>query len=327
MWHALWDDRAVEDVPIGHVTNGVHLPSWVGRAMARLFDRHLGEGWARRAADPATWAAVDDIPDEELWAVRNEQRAVLVDFVRDRSTADRLQRGESRDYVEAAARAFDPDVLTIGFARRIATYKRLDLLVKDAERAMALIDGDRPIQLLIAGKAHPRDDAGKALVQGLFSQRGHSRRIGQRIAFLHDYDLAVAARLVRGCDVWLNVPRPPMEASGTSGMKSAVNGGLQLSVLDGWWPEAYDARAHNGWALSGETDPDHGAQDFRHAAELYRTLEEEVVPTFYSGQNGGPPHAWLAMVKASIRSIAPRFTAARMLDDYVERMYRHGNGA
>lgn len=327
MWHALWDDRAVEDVPIGHVTNGVHLPSWVGRAMARLFDRHLGEGWARRAADPGTWAAVDDIPDEELWAVRNEQRSVLVDFVRDRSTADRLQRGESRDYVEAAARAFDPDVLTIGFARRIATYKRLDLLVKDAERAMALIDGDRPIQLLIAGKAHPRDDAGKALVQGLFSQRGHSRRIGQRIAFLHDYDLAVAARLVRGCDVWLNVPRPPMEASGTSGMKSAVNGGLQLSVLDGWWPEAYDARAHNGWALSGETDPDHGAQDFRHAAELYRTLEEEVVPTFYSGQNGGPPHAWLAMVKASIRSIAPRFTAARMLDDYVERMYRHGNGA
>ncbi len=324
MWHALWADRDVHDVPIGHITNGVHLPSWVGRAMARLFDGHLGPQWVQGAADPRTWEAIDAIPDEELWAARNEQRAVLVDFVRDRSTADRLQRGESRDYVESAARAFDPDVLTIGFARRIATYKRLDLLVKNAERAIRLLDGDRPVQLLIAGKAHPRDDAGKALVQGLFAQRDRVGRVGERVVFLHDYDLAVGARLVRGCDVWVNVPRPPMEASGTSGMKSAVNGGLQLSVLDGWWPEAYDEHRPNGWALSGETDSDHGAQDYRHADDLYRTLEEEVVPTFYSGQDGGPPHAWLAMVKASIRSIAPRFTAARMLDDYVGRMYRPG---
>jgi hypothetical protein len=179
-------------------------------------------------------------PDDELWAARNEQRAALVEFVRDRSTADRLQRGEGRDYVEAAAAAFDERALTIGFARRIATYKRLDLLIRDAERAVRLLGGDRPIQVVLAGKAHPRDDAGKALVQALFSRRELDPRSGERIVFLHDYDMGVAARLVRGCDVWVNVPRPPMEASGTSGMKSAVNGGLQLSVLDGWWPEGYD---------------------------------------------------------------------------------------
>ena len=321
MWHALWEDRPVEDVPIGHVTNGVHLPTWVGPAMGALFDRHLGEDWAERAADPRTWEGIDAIPDEELWAARNEQRAALVEYVRDRSTADRLQRGEARDYVEAAANAFDPDVLTIGFARRIATYKRLNLLAKDFERALRLFGGDRPIQLLLAGKAHPRDDAGKALVQGLFSTRGFAPLAGSKIVFLHDYDLDMAARLVRGCDVWVNVPRPPMEASGTSGMKNAVNGGLQLSVLDGWWPEAYDPDHPNGWALSGETDPDHEAQDYRHAAELYRLLEVEVVPIFYAREGDGPPRAWAALVKASIRSIAPQFTAARMLADYRARMY------
>ncbi|CAA9526706.1 MAG: Glycogen phosphorylase, partial [uncultured Solirubrobacteraceae bacterium] len=288
MWHALWPDRALDDVPIGHVTNGVHVPSWIGAAMRGLFDRHLGPGWEERAADPATWEAIDDIPDADLWAARNEQRAALVEYVRDKSTADRLQRGEGRDYVEAAARAFDPAALTIGFARRIATYKRLDLLVKDTERALRLLDGDRPVQLLLAGKAHPKDDAGKSLVRALFDRRGQTAGVGDRVVFLHDYDLDVAARLVRGCDVWVNVPRPPLEASGTSGMKNAVNGGLQLSVLDGWWPEGYDPALGNGWALSGETDPDHEAQDYRHAAELYRVLEEEVVPEFYAG-DGGPP--------------------------------------
>ena len=324
MWQPLWPDRAVGDVPIGHVTNGVHLPTWVGPAMRRLFDAHLGRDWEARASDPATWEGVHAIPDAALWAARTEQRAELVEYVRDRSTADRLQRGESREYVEAAARTFDPDALTVGFARRIATYKRLDLLVKDADRALRLLDGDRPIQLILAGKAHPRDDLGKSLVQALFARRGIIQRVGERVVFLHDYDLDMAAKLVRGCDVWINVPRPPMEASGTSGMKSAVNGGLQLSVLDGWWPEAYDPERPNGWALSGETDPDHAAQDYRHAHELYRLLEEEVLPTFHSGTDGGPPAAWLTLVKASIASIAPRFTAARMLQDYVAGVYARG---
>ena len=288
MWHPLWRDRSVQDVPIGAVTNGCHLPSWVGPAMAGLFARHLGADWADRAADPGTWAGVDAIGDDELWAARIEQRAALVEYVRDRSTADRLERGEPRDYVEAAAHAFDPDALTIGFARRIATYKRLDLLAKDLDRAIGLLSGDRPIQLVLAGKAHPRDDAAQIGVAGPALPPRARPPAGKRVAFLHDYDIAVGARLVRGCDlVGLRTPTP-MEASGTSGMKSAANGGLQLSVLDGWWMEAHDADLRNGWALSGEADPDHAAQDYRHAAELYRVLEEEVVPTFHFCEDGGP---------------------------------------
>ena len=318
MWQAIWPDRAVDDVPIGHVTNGVHLPTWVGGPMRELLDRHLGGDWLERATDPGAWDAVDSIPDEELWAVRDSQRAALVDYVRDRSAADRLSRGEPRDYVEAAARAFDPGVLTIGFARRMATYKRLTLLISDPGRALGLLGGDRPIQIVIAGKAHPRDDAGKGLIQALFAQRG-APHVGERVIFLHDYDLAMAARLVRGCDVWVNVPRPPQEASGTSGMKSAINGGLNLSVLDGWWPEAYDGT--NGWALSGEVDGDHAAQDARDAAELYRLLEEEAVPAFYERGDSGVPHAWLARIRASLKTVGPGFCAGRMLEDYVERVY------
>jgi starch phosphorylase len=318
MWHGLWPDRPVDEVPIGHVTNGVHVPTWVGGPMRRLLDRHLGEGWMDRAADPATWEPVDRIPDEELWAVRNEQRATLVDYVRDRSASDRLLRGEQRDYVEAASRAFDPGVLTIGFARRMATYKRLTLLISDPGRALALLQSDRPIQILIAGKAHPRDDGGKGLIQALFNQRG-APEVGQRVIFLQDYDLAMAARLVRGCDVWLNVPRPPLEASGTSGMKSSMNGGLNLSVLDGWWPEAYDGA--NGWALPGDVDGDHGQQDARDGAELYRLLEQEVVPAFYGRDEAGLPREWLARVRAALRTIGPGFCAGRMVGDYVERMY------
>jgi starch phosphorylase len=318
MWQPLWPDRAADDVPIGHVTNGVHIPTWVGGPMRRLLDRHLGAGWWDRATDPATWEPVDAIPDEELWAARTEQRATLVDYVRDRSAADRLSRGEPRAYVESAAQAFDPEALTIGFARRMATYKRLTLLISDPGRALRLLQGDRPIQFLIAGKAHPRDDGGKGLIQALFNQRG-APDVGKRVIFLQDYDLAMGARLVRGCDVWVNVPRPPLEASGTSGMKSAMNGGLNLSVLDGWWPEAYDGS--NGWAISGELDHDHGMQDARHASELYRLLEEEVVPAFYDRGEDGLPREWLRRVKAALRTIGPQFAAGRMVGDYVEQLY------
>ena len=239
MWRSLWPSREIDDVPIGHVTNGVHVPSWVGTPMRRLLDEHLGEGWAMRAGDPATLAAIDAVPAAELWAVRCEQRRLLVEYVRDRSQLQRIARGEPRDHVEAAAKAFDPGVLTVGFARRLATYKRLNLLLQDAARGFALLGGERPIQLLLAGKAHPRDDDGKRLLQQLFYARAQQRAF-ERVVFLEDYNLAVAARLVRGCDLWINVPRPPLEASGTSGMKVAVNGGLQLSVLDGWWAEGYD---------------------------------------------------------------------------------------
>ena len=226
--------------------------------------------------------------------------------MRQRSVTDRLGRGDTAEYVRAAADALDPDALTIGFARRVATYKRLDLLLSAVDRALALLgDPDRPVQLILAGKAHPKDDDGKRLVQRLFGLKAHPE-IGRRVVYLDDYDFLLASAMVRGCDVWVNVPRPPLEASGTSGMKSAVNGGLQLGVLDGWWPEAYDGS--NGWAIGGEVDHDHGAQDRRHAEELYRLVTDEVIPAFYA-RDGVLPQAWLAMVRASLRTIGPRFGA------------------
>jgi starch phosphorylase len=321
MWQGLWPDRVDGDVPITHVTNGVHVPSWVGAPMRDLLDRHLGEGWALRAGEPGALDAIEDVPAAELWAVRDEQRATLVDYIRDRSQLDRIARGEPRELVEAAARAFDPGVLTVGFARRLATYKRLNLLLHDLHRSLALVRGDRPIQLLIAGKAHPKDDDGKRLVQQLFGARWEDGASG-RIVFMEDYDMGLAARLVRGCDVWVNVPRPPLEASGTSGMKAAVNGALQLSVLDGWWAEGYDGA--NGWAIDGDEDDDHGAQDARHAGELYRLLEQEVVPEFYERDEAGVPQAWVARVKRSMRTLIPQYSATRMLSEYEDLIYRTG---
>jgi starch phosphorylase len=317
MWQPMWADRAVDDVPITYVTNGVHLPTWIGGPMCRLLTKHLGDDWLSRATDPATWAAVDAIPGAELWNVRREQRAQLIEYVRHRAVRDRLARDEPRPYAEAAA-AFDPDVLTIGFARRLATYKRLNLLLQDVDRAIRLVGGDRPIQVLLAGKAHPRDEGGKALVQGLFRMK-EAPNFANRVAYLDDYDLRMAAQLVRGCDVWINLPRPPLEASGTSGMKNVVNGGLHLSVLDGWWAEGYDGA--NGWALSGDVDHDHGAQDARHAAELFRLLEEEVGPEFYDRDGDGLPQGWLTRVRNSLRTCGPEFGAGRMLEDYERKVY------
>ncbi|MEP6954264.1 MAG: alpha-glucan family phosphorylase [Solirubrobacteraceae bacterium] len=318
MWRELWPDRAEEDVPITHVTNGVHIPSWIGQPMRELLDRHLQSDWRARSAEPETWAPVDAIPDAELWAVRQDQRRRLVDFVRERSVADRVARGEPRAYIEAAARAFDPDVLTIGVARRLATYKRLHLLLHDPDRALGILAGDRPVQILLAGKAHPRDDEAKRMLQNLFGVRD-APRVGDRVVFLEDYDLGVAARLVRGCDVWVNLPRPPMEASGTSGMKSMVNGGLQLSVLDGWWAEAFDGT--NGWGFSGDEDHDQENQDRRDAGELYRLLEDEVIPAFHDRGDDGIPHAWIERIKSSMRTLGPAFCANRMLRDDEARLY------
>jgi starch phosphorylase len=287
--------------------------------MHELLDRYLGEDWLERAADPQAWSAVDQIPDAELWAVRERQRAGLVEFIRERSVTDRLVRGDARAYVEAAARAFDPDALTLGFARRVATYKRLDLLTRDPERTMALLGGDRPVQVVLAGKAHPRDEDAKQVLTRLFGLKW-SPVIAERVVFLDDYDMATAAHLVQGCDVWVNLPRPPLEASGTSGMKTAVNGALQLSVLDGWWAEAYEPGI--GWALPGEVDDDHEAQDDRDARTFHDLVADEVVPVFYDRDGGGPPGAWLSLVKASLKALGPRFCAARMLRDYIEGPYR-----
>ena len=319
MWHSLWPERAVEEVPIGHVTNGVHIPTWIGAPMRELLDRHLGEDWWRRAADPQTWTPSIRSPTPSCGPPASASAQQLVSFVRERSVTDRLARNDVREYVSAAAHAFDPAVLTIGFARRVATYKRLELLIRDPEWTMSLLDGERPVQVVLAGKAHPRDEEAKRSLQRLFGLK-YARVVGERVVFLDDYDLASAARLVRGCDVWLNLPRPPLEASGTSGMKSAVNGGLQLSVLDGWWAEAY--QGDNGWALPGDVDADPTAQDERDAQTLHELLDGEVVPTFYARNAERIPARWLAVMRASLRSIAPRFSASRMLSEYVAGPYR-----
>jgi glycogen phosphorylase len=319
MWAELWPGTPPQRVPIDHVTNGVHLATWMGPSLRRLLSRHLGDDFERRAEDPALWARLDEIPDEELWAVRGELRAELVEYVRDRSVADRLARGmTSRAYVEAAARYFDHGVLTVGFARRLATYKRLHLLSHDPERAIRLLEGDRPMQIVIAGKAHPSDDDGKRLVQQLFPIA--STEVARRVAYVEDYDLDVAEQLVRGCDVWVNLPRAPLEACGTSGMKAALNGGLHLSVLDGWWAEAFDGS--NGWGIASDPGLDPARQDDRDADALYHFLESEVVPLFYERDEAGIPRGWLRRIRASLRSLAPRFGATRMLREYAEKAYR-----
>jgi glycogen phosphorylase len=305
-------------VPIGHITNGVHVPSWVAPPRRRLLDRYLGDDWLEHAGEPARWAAVDDIDDAELWATRKELRTDLVEYVRERSLLDRLGRSEPLSYVQAASRALDPDVLTLGFARRVATYKRLGLLISDVQRALNLLDGDPPVQLLIAGKAHPADEEGKGLIQRLFSMKD-APRVAQRVAFLEDYDLAIARRLVAGCDVWVNLPRAPMEASGTSGMKSALNGGLQLSVADGWWLEGFDGR--NGWSIPGELTDDPAEQDALDSEALYSLLEREVVPRFVDRGPDGVPHGWVEMIKRSMRTLGPRFSATRMVEQYRDELY------
>jgi glycogen phosphorylase len=318
MWHGLWPERALEGVPIAHVTNGVHLPSWIGAPIRELLERYIGQDWWRHASEIATWEALDAVPDTELWSARCEQRAELVAFVQQRSGIDRLAEHQPRAGIEAAARTFDPDVLTIGFARRNATYKRLGLLSHTPDRALALLTGPRPVQFVLAGKAHPSDEEAKRVVQELFRFKD-APHVAERVVYLHEYDLGIAARLVRGCDLWLNLPRPPLEASGTSGMKAAINGGLNLSVLDGWWAEAYNGT--NGWALNGDVDPDPEAQDTRDATALYDLLEQQITPAFYTRENDGLPHTWLAHIRASIRTLAPAFNASRMLNDYLNQIY------
>jgi starch phosphorylase len=292
--------------------------------LRRLLAERLGPDFEARCDEAALWDALEALPDEALWSARNELRHELVSYVRDKSILDRLARGTSdRHYVEAAAQGFDDGVLTVGFARRIAAYKRLHLLTRDPERALRLIDGPHPLQIVIAGKAHPMDQEAKKLVQQIFPLRERGP-VGSRVAFLEDYDLRMAARLVRGCDVWLNVPRPPLEASGTSGMKAALNGALNVSVLDGWWEEAYDGG--NGWALGGTPESDSHAQDDRDADELYSLFEAEILPLFYERDDSGIPRGWLRRVRASLRSIAPRYNARRVLGEYAGRAYRPAAG-
>ncbi len=319
LWHPLWPDRPVDEVPIRHVTNGVHVPSWMGPEMQRLFCKHFGTDWLSRLHEPNFLDAVETIPDEELWHARNTQRRLLVDYVRGKSVRDRLSRGEEASYVRAAWETFSPEALTIGFARRVTGYKRLYLLARLTENGILEQLGNTatPFQLVLAGKAHPADHEAKEDLRSRF-QLKHSPEISKRVVFLEDYDLAVARILTWGVDLWLNLPRPPLEASGTSGMKVALNGGLNLSVLDGWWDEAFDGT--NGWGIrSPEADPH--TQDEHDARVLGELLQYEVIPLFYERDLAGIPRRWLAKIKASLRTLVGQFSATRMVREYARLLY------
>jgi glycogen phosphorylase len=263
---------------------------------------------------------VREMPNAELWQARCDARAELIRFARAKAQRDRLLRGEQIEYARAIAQRLSADTLTLGFARRIATYKRAGLLIKDEERARRILGSEPPVQLLISGKAHPRDREGKFLLQRLYEIRRAIPELAGRVAFLEDYDLQVGRRLVTGCDVWVNLPRKPMEASGTSGMKAAFNGALQLSVLDGWWAEGYNGT--NGWGIPGSEAEDPEVADTEDANEFYALLENEVIPTFYDRDDDGVPHRWCELMKESLATCAPAFNTQRMLDDYVDRIWR-----
>jgi starch phosphorylase len=320
MWRHLRPELPPGTPAIHPITNGVHTATWCGRAVRDLHERHLGMRWAERLLEPAAWGAVRDVPDEELWAAHATQKQRLIHFIRSRLREQFARHGAAPDELRALEQWFDPAVLTIAFARRFATYKRVWLVFSDRERLRALFtNAERPVQLVFAGKAHPADRAGQDLIRQTVVMAREDGFRG-RVCFLEDYDMRVADMLVQGADVWLNTPRRPMEASGTSGQKAAVNGGLNVSVLDGWWPEAHDGSS--GWAIepdgAAETEEQRDALD---AAALYRVLEQDVVPTFYDRDSAGLPRRWIAMMKHAMATITPGFSAHRMVRDYVDQAY------
>ena len=320
MAHGVWSSYPLEEVPIGSVTNGVHTRSWISREMSALLTRYLGPQWGERPADAALWQRIDRIPDQELWRVHEIRRERLVHYARARLASQIRHRGGSDSEIQAAGEALSPSALTIGFARRFATYKRATLLLRDIDRLKRILtDAKRPVQILLAGKAHPHDNEGKDLIRQII-RFARDPQVRSSVVFLEDYDISVARYLVQGVDVWLNTPRRPNEASGTSGMKLLANGGLNLSILDGWWDEAYDREV--GWAIgNGEEYNDANYQDQVESEALYHLLENDVVPLFYQRDAADLPRGWLAKMKASMKKLAPVYSTNRMVAEYAERFY------
>ncbi|MFO0670446.1 MAG: alpha-glucan family phosphorylase [Polyangiaceae bacterium] len=322
MWKDIWPELPNHEVPIGSVTNGVHIASWVSSEHGALYTRYLGPRWADAPDDVALWKRVYDIPDVELWQVHEHRRHRLVTLCRARlrAMAERRARGEAE--LKIADEALDPRALTIGFARRFATYKRAALLFSDLSRVKKLLgDKNRPVQLVFAGKAHPQDKGGKELIRSIVHASRDADLVG-KVIFLEDYDMRIARALVSGVDVWLNTPRRPLEASGTSGMKAAANGALNVSVLDGWWDEARERHGWEvGWAIGHGEEYEDGTGDALEAEELYDLLEREVVPLFYDRDAGGLPRAWVKRMKAAVAELVPDFNTARMVREYAERYY------
>jgi starch phosphorylase len=320
MWAHLWPWRVEDEIPIGHITNGVHIPSWLAWQMRQLFDRYFPVNWIQEMGEPKVWQNIYTIDPGELWETHNSLKNLMLTFVRRRVSRQCRRRGEHESTVEAARNVLDPNVLTIGFARRFATYKRANLFLYDLDRIVDLLNNkERPVQMVFSGKAHPKDEPGKQFIQRIANLRKDSR-FSNRIVYVEDYDINVCRHLVQGVDVWLNTPRRPLEASGTSGQKALLNGALNLSVLDGWWAEAYDGA--NGFAIGrGTTHVSDEVTDRRDAESLYDVLENEIVPTFYDRDVDGLPRKWIRMMMNSISTLAWRFSAHRMLMDYTRASY------
>jgi starch phosphorylase len=320
MWRALWPDLPEAEIPITPITNGVHTRTWLAPETAQLYERYLGIQWEERPTDYAIWKRVDHIPDAELWRTHERRRERLVAFARARLKAQLRKRGAPPAEISRAEEVLDPEALTLGFARRFATYKRGSLIFRNLDRLSAIINNkDRPVQIIISGKAHPRDHGGKEIIAEILhiARRQELRR---RVVFIEDYDMNVARFLVQGIDVWLNNPRRPLEASGTSGMKVCCNGGINLSILDGWWVEGYSL--NNGWAIgAGEEYTDLTYQDDVESRAIYDLLEQEIVPLFYTRSSDGLPRGWLKVMKQSMSTVCPVFNTNRMVQEYIEKCY------
>ena len=320
MWHFLWKDGAESDVPIMHVTNGVHVSNWMARRLANLFNDHLGEDWYEHHDEPGFWDAVEEIPDADLWAVRLHLKRKLAFYLRER-VRDRWKLGGFHPVqVVSSGVLINPYALTIGFARRFATYKRASLVLSDVERLLDIINRpNMPVQIIFAGKAHPADEPGKQLIQQVYRQVKRAETAG-RLVFVEDYEMNLARYLVQGVDVWMNTPRRPLEASGTSGMKAALNGVLNFSVLDGWWRESYNG--YNGWSIGEDRELEsQSVQDAQDAESLYQTLENEIIPLFYDRDPSEISHEWMARVKNSLKTNIPQFSTRRMVKEYADRLY------
>ena len=325
MWAGLYPGRTEDSVPIGHITNGVHVPSWLAPQMFRLYDRHLGPSWHEKSSQPGTWENIESVDDGELWETHLSLKSQLLDFVRRRAIAQAARRGEPTETLQLLARVLSPDALTIGFARRFATYKRANLILRNIDKLASMVnDPKRPVQFVFAGKAHPLDEPGKRVLQQI-AELMRDPVFAHKFVFVEDYDINVGRHFVQGVDVWLNNPRRPLEASGTSGQKVVLNGGLNLSILDGWWAEAYDGL--NGFAFGGgrsHSNPE--IQDARDGDDLYRVFGDEVIPLFYDRDVDGLPRGWIKRMKRTIRTLGWRFNADRMVMDYTQKCYIPASG-
>ncbi|MGH9716372.1 MAG: alpha-glucan family phosphorylase [Candidatus Acidiferrales bacterium] len=320
MWADLYPGRSEDAVPIGHITNGVHVRSWLAPQMSRLYDRHLGVGWHEESSEARIWERIEAVDDGELWETHLNLRARLLEYVRNSALEQAKRREEPPEIQQLLARSLSPDALTIGFARRFATYKRANLILSDLQRLASMVnDPKRPVQFIFAGKAHPGDEPGKRMLQDIMRYM-RDPQFADRFIFLEDYDINVGRQFVQGVDVWLNNPRRPLEASGTSGQKVVLNGGLNLSILDGWWAEAFDG--FNGFAIgNGRTHSNVSVHDARDAENLYRVLHDEVIPLYYQRDRDGLPRGWIKRMKRAIRTLGWRFNADRMVMDYTRRCY------